>query len=213
MMTTGILPFPGTEQNSISNGFDFEIDISWLPIVLTSLSIIGIFAGAQWIIEPLEKETNKIIGKSIYISIFFYRIIVWLIVLITLHSFSVIAIVCIGATNGIILLMIQDKLEIDPINHSLLSLIFPVSKLPSHNIDSRISNNIIFWMVLIGNSIIFLLYITLFCLYSFEFYNPWNRYNNRIMIEEEVFRKSIIVVMVLYVAGTLPIFFHPCFSI
>jgi len=205
-MTTGILPFPGTEKNIIKNGFDFEIDLSWFPIISTCWSMIGIFIGTQWIAEPWVKETNWFIGQSTFIPIFFYRMSVWLLVLITLHSFSAITFFFFGATNWIILLLVQDKLEIDPINHSLLSLIFPISKLPSNKIDSEASKKVTFWMTFLGNSIIFFIYITLFCLYKFELYNPWKRYNNKIMLNEEVFRKSIPVVMALFVASTFPIF-------
>ena len=210
MMTTGILPVPGTEQKFVKNGFDFEIDFSWFPIVSTCLSVIGILFGAKWIVKPVEKETNSIIGKFTFIPIFFFRMLVWLLILTILNSFSVIAFVCFAASNWMILLCAQDNLDIDPVNHSVMSLIFPVSKLPSSKLDSKFSMKLLFWMVLKGNSMLLLFYITLFCLYNFNLYNPWTRYNNRLLIAEEVFGNCIAMVIALFVAATLPICLANC---
>jgi hypothetical protein len=214
MMSLEILPIPGTERNIVKNRFDLEIDLSWFPIVSTCLSIIGILTGALWIVEPVEKETHGITGKITFIPIFFYRMLTWLIILIILHSFSVLAFACFAFLNWLVLLFVQDQLEIDPVNHSLLSLIFPVYKLPSHEAESKISSRIFFWMVLTGNSVLLAFNSVLFCLYYYGIYNPWIKSGStRILIQEEVYRNIYQLVLTLFVAATLPIVlshFLPC---
>jgi hypothetical protein len=206
MMAMGILPLPGTEKAVVKNRFNFEMDLSWVPIVTTCMSIIGVLFGAVWIVEPVVKETNWIIGKLTFIPIFFYRMLVWLLILIILHSFSIIALVCFAALNWITLIFVQDQLEIEPVNHSLLSLIFPVYKLPSYKVSSRLLMKILFWMVLTGNPMLLVFHGTVYCLYHFNVYNPWsNGHYKELWIQEEMYQNINPVLAALFFAATLPI--------
>jgi len=206
MMAIGIIPIPGTTKSSFKNGFDFEIDLSWFPIVSTGLSIIGVLTGALWIVEPAEKQTNWMIAKLLFIPIFFYRMLVWLIILIILHSFSIIPIICFVAMNCMVLIFIQERMDIDPVNHSLLSLVFPVHKLPSQEIDSKVSMKILLWMVLVGNSMLLLLHIIIYCLYYFNAYNPWNSSHSiKLLVPEDVYKSISPLVLTLFIAATLPL--------
>ena len=109
MMAFGILPLPGTEKTTVKNRFDIEIDLTWFPIVSTCLSIAGVLIGTLWIVKPVEKETNWIIGKLTYLPIFVYRMLVWLLILIILEWFSLLALACFALINLIILFFAQNK--------------------------------------------------------------------------------------------------------
>jgi hypothetical protein len=109
---------------------------------------MGILTGALWIVAPVEKMTNSLIGKLTFLPIFFYRLLVWQIIMILLNSFSCFAFVGVAFSNWIVLfLFIQDRLIVEPINHALLSLIFPVFKLPSSQVDDSFSLKIFFWLI------------------------------------------------------------------
>lgn len=215
-MAFGILPPPGTEKKTVKNRFDFELDLSWFPIISTILSVIGILTGALWTVDPVGKETNSIIGKLTFIPIFFYRMLIWLLILIILDSFSVVVFVITAGLNMGVLLLVQGKtkLFIDPAKHALLSFIFPVYKLPSNKIASSVEMKILFWMVLIGNSMFLLAHGCIYCLYHFNVYNPWgNNLNNNLLVKEEWFKNINPLVIALFVSATLPIsityLFHP----
>ena len=205
-MAYGILPIPGTEKNIVKNTFDFEIDLSWFPMVATCLSVIGILIGALWIVEPIEKETNSITGKLTFIPMFFYRMLLWLLILIYLDSFSVLAFFCFAVINWITLFSVQNHLEIDPINHSLLSLIFPVYKLPSYEIDSKAQMKIMLFMVVVGNSTLLLFHVFLYYLYFFQVYSPWsNSHSNTLLLPEDVYKNINLLVTALFLAASIPI--------
>ncbi len=213
MMATGILPIPGKEKLYVKNQFGFEIDLSWFPIVSTCLSVIGIIIGALWIVEPVERKTNVIIGKLTFITLFFYRILVWLIILTILQSFSIIALLCFAIINWLILLFVQDELDIEPFSHSLLTVIFPFPKLPSYEISSDILMKILFWMVFVGNSELMFFHIIIYCLYYFNIYNPWNSHNNTLLIQQAVFQKINPLVVATFISSTLPIMITHCLQI
>ena len=206
MISMNILPLPGSENVSIRNGFGVEINLSWFPIVSTCLSVIGILSGALWIIEPVENETHFIIGKATFLPIFFFRMLIWLIFLIVLHSFSVFACFAFAGLNMLILLLVQEQLGIDPLSHSLLSIIFPVHKMPSSTVDPKISMKILFWMVLAGNSALLLSHACVYGLFHFNVYNPWCSDNAiKLLIPMDKFQSINPLVATLYFGATLPI--------
>jgi hypothetical protein len=196
----------GTEKKTWKNDFGIEIDLTWLPIVSTCLSVLGILTGALWIVAPIEKTTNSIIGKIIFLPIFFYRLLVWQIILIILNSFSFFAFAGFAFLNWIVLfLFIQDQLIVEPINHALLSLVFPVFKLPSTKVGDDFSLKIFFWMIVTGNSFLLLIHGTLYTLYHFDIYNPWCREDlSELLMPEELFQNVHFFFMALFAAATLP---------
>jgi len=201
-----ILPLPGSENVTFSNGFGVTINLSWFPIVSTCLSIVGILTGALWIVEPFEEETHFIVGKLTFLPIFFFRMLIWLIFLILLHSFSIFAFFAFAGLNMLILLLVQEQLGIDPFSHSLLSIIFPLHKMPSSGIDSKISMKILFWMILLGNSALLLCHLCLFGLFHSNIYNPWCSDDvTQLLIPMEKFQSINPLVATLYSGATLPI--------
>ena len=111
-----------------------------------------------------------------------------------------------GYLNWIIIFYVQETIEIDPVNHSLLSLIFPVHKLPSNKINDKVQIKILVWMVTVENTMMLFFHIILVCLCHFNVYNPWsNSHDHKLLIEEETFENSCVLVTTLFVAATLPI--------
>ncbi len=208
MMAFGILPMPGTEKTTVKNRFDIEIDLTWFPIISTCLSIVGVLLGTLWIAEPVEKTTNWIVGKLTFVPIFFYRMLVWLIIFIMLDWFSLLALACFALVNASILFFAQNEFDdIDPIIHALLSLIFPINKLPSYETDSEILMKILFLMTVMGNSMLFIFHVSVYCLYNNNVYNPWSSgHTSKLLIEEEIFKSINPLIIALYISATLPTF-------
>ncbi len=207
MMAFGILPLPGTEKSSVKNRFDIEIDLTWFPIVTTCLSIVGVLFGTLWIVDPIVKETHWI-NKLAYLPIFFYRMLVWLLILIILEKFSAIPFVCFAIINILILFFAQKNLDIDPICHALLSLIFPIYKLPSQNLgdnESKKGMKILFYMITIGNTTLLIFHVSVYYLYRHNVYNPWSSgHTNKLLVHEDMFKDILPSIITLYVAATLP---------
>jgi hypothetical protein len=173
---------------------------------------MGILTGALWIVAPVEKMTNSLIGKLTFLPIFFYRLLVWQIIMILLNSFSCFAFVGVAFLNWIVLfLFIQDRLIVEPINHALLSLIFPVFKLPSSEVEDSFSLKIFFWMIVTGNSFLLLVHGCLFAIYHYDIYNPWCREDlSKLMMPEELFQNVHWFFLALFAAATLPTFVAFC---
>ncbi len=206
MMAMGILPLPG-QSDMVTNRHGLGIDVGWFQVVSTCLSIIGVLAGASWIVEPVSKETHAVIGKLTFVPIFFYRMIVWFFVMLIMTSFSAIAFMICAFLNWIVLICVQDEGETNnknhPGRHSLLSLIFPIPNLPSDERDSKLKLKSLFWMVLSGNSMLLIYHSVIFCLYYFDVYNPWiyNCEENVLIIKEESFKNINPLMIALFVAG------------
>ena len=205
MMATGILEIPGSEKQTFSNQHGEEIDFSWLPIGSVCLSIIGILTGALWVVAPVQKETNWFVGKITFLPIFFFRMLAWEIILIILDSFSLFIFLGFALLNWIVLLFVQDQFILEPINHALLSLIFPVFKLPSTKVEDTNSFKILFWMILTGNLFFLIVHGCLVLVYHYDIYNPWCKGDtDKLLISEEMFQNIHWTLISLCAAATFP---------
>jgi hypothetical protein len=154
--------------------------------------------------------TNSVIGKLTFLPIFLYRLLVWQLILIILNSFSFLIFAGFAIINWIVLvLFIHD--DIEPINHALLSLVFPVFKLPSTKVEDAFSLKIFFWMIVTGNSFLLLIHGCLFTLYHYDIYNPWCREDlNKLLMPEELFQNGYWFFLALFASATLPAFVAFC---
>ena len=113
----------------MENELGIKVDLSWFSIVSSILSIAGMITGALWITEPLENVTNGFAGKLAFLPLFFYRMLAWLTIITFLHSFSFIVLSGLLILNSVVLLLSQtNKLTVEPIMQSMLSLVLPVTK-------------------------------------------------------------------------------------
>jgi len=204
-MSIGVLQLPGSEEIILYNSYNEKIDVSWFPIFTTILSAIGILFGGLWIVQPIIDETNWWIGKLAFLPIFFYRMLAWQIIIITLESFSLLVCVVFLSINCLVLYLVQKKLTLEPINSSCLAIVFPMYKLPSVNIEAKVSLKILFWLVLCGNFLLLSVYILIVLLHYFDLYNPWcSEGPEWHLFSEDFFTKSILPMVVLSLSATLP---------
>jgi len=111
------------------NVLGIQVDLSWFSIISSIISIIGMLNGALWVTEPVQKITSGLTGKLTFFPLFFYRLLAWLMIITFLHSFSFIVLAGQALLNAAILLLSQsNKLTVEPIIQSVLSLAFPVTR-------------------------------------------------------------------------------------
>ena len=72
--------FVGSEKINFSNGYGFQVDLTWLTIVSAAFSLFSILYSINWTMEPIEKQTNKLIGMISFIPLFLFRMISWLLI-------------------------------------------------------------------------------------------------------------------------------------
>ena len=119
----------GTESKMFENVLGIQLDLSWFSIISSIISIIGMLNGALWITEPIQKVTSRLTGKLTFFPLFFYRLLAWLMIITFLHSFSFIVLAGQALLNTAVLLLSQsNKLTVEPIVQSIVSLAFPVTR-------------------------------------------------------------------------------------
>ena len=164
--------FLGSAQ-CVSNIYGIGVDLSWFNIVSSIFSVVAILFGSRWTVQPIQEETNALVSLIVFIPLFFYRMVAWMVIITLLHSFSLVVFVGFALINIAVFFFLQDKIEIEPLVHSFLSIIFPVSCLPTSDLNKNKSFKLLFWLVLIGNLALFGALTTLCLLYNYDVYNPW----------------------------------------
>jgi hypothetical protein len=106
----------------------------------------------------------------------------------------------------------KGRFEIEPLSHSILSIIFPVSLLPTSELNNNNSLNLLFWLVLIGNLTLFAVLALLFVLYNNDVYNPWcNKVPTKLQLPESLMINIHFLLMSILSMATLPVMI--CFAI
>jgi len=201
------------------NGFSFEstygrINLSWWPIVSSTCSIFGLLFGSLWIYEPVSSETNKLIGFLTFLPIFLFRLLGWQIIILTTVELSCVLIVAIIFINASILYSVQShKLAIEPLHSAALSMVLPMYKLPSTQIDQADSIKTLSLLVIFGNLLIVLSLGLVFAFQSYGVYNPLDCSHKWIIkFHKEWFQPAFWTLVSLFVAATVPSFFLYIFS-
>jgi len=73
LMSMGVLRLPGTEHETFTNAYGFEIDFQWWPVFSSVISVIGILFGTLWMFQPIVNETNRMVGYLTFLPIFVFR--------------------------------------------------------------------------------------------------------------------------------------------
>jgi hypothetical protein len=187
------------------NGYGIRMDLSWFSIISCIVSVIGIFNGASWIVKPVAKETHGLVARLTFLPLFLFRMSSWLIIIIMLHSFSMFVLVGHVFFTLAVLFLAQRNLLVDPTNQTLLSMVFPVNKLPSSELKPEDAFRILFWLLVIGNVYFATVLGVIFVLYRFDFYNPWcSKSFSKLMIPEEVMTSFLCLTFTAFVSATLP---------
>lgn len=137
-----ILLYFTKQPNFLEFGYDYRAFIGYktvnrFPIASTFYSVIGIFVGSLWTTEPIARETNSFVGKFTYLPIFLFRMLAWQIIIIMLVFFSIYIIACMLCVNWAVFFFSQEKLKLEPVCYACLSLVLPIHKLPSENVENR----------------------------------------------------------------------------
>ena len=99
----------------------------------------------------------------------------------------------------------QDQISLDPVNYSLLSLVFPSFKLPSNPLDHKISLKILVALVTTTNIILMMSLSIIYVLYQTDKYNPWCHEDlSELIFEEEIFPSCFWFIFLLFLAASLP---------
>ena len=190
----------------MANIHGFKISLRLLNIVSSVASSIGILCRLTWIVKPIQEETNRLVAYLILLPIFLFRMSAWIIIIAALHSFSLIVFFGLAGVNLIILLWAQKEIEIEPLSHTFLSIIFPVPIIPSSKICSKNGLKILFFLGLTGNLILIGILALLFALYSYDLYNPWcGKVDNRLQLPEMLMNHSQYIGLALFASATIPL--------
>jgi hypothetical protein len=191
----------------LSNAYGIPIDLSWFNIVSSIFSVVAILLGSCWTIKPIQKETNDVVAILVFIPLFLYRMVVWMLIITILEIFSLAVFAGFALLNIAIFVFLQDTIDVEPLAHSFLSIIFPVSLLPSSDLKNNNSSlKLYFWLVLIGNLALFAVLIILFFLYDNDVYNPFcSQVSNQLLLTESLTINIHYLLMSILSFGTIPV--------
>jgi hypothetical protein len=203
----------GSTPMLVENTHGIKIDLSWFNIVSSIFSIIAILFGSRWTVKSIQEETNALVAICIFIPLFFYRMVAWMIIITLLHTFSLAVFGGFVLINMLVFVFLQDpiengKFEAEPLAHSFLSIIFPVSLLPTSNIkNTNKSLKLLFWLVLTGNLILFGVLTILFALYNYDVYNPWcnKEVSTKLLVPESLINNMHYLLMSILSFATVPV--------
>jgi hypothetical protein len=197
----------------VGNTYGIKIDLSWFNIVSSIFSVVAILFASRWTVKSIQEETNALVAILVFIPLFFYRMVAWMIIITLLHTFSIAVFGGFVLINILVFVFLQDstengKFEAEPLAHSFLSIIFPVSLLPTSNFkNTNNSLKLLFWLVLIGNLTLFGVLTILFLLYTYDVYNPWcSDVSNKLLLPESLMSNIHYLIMSIMLFATIPAF-------
>jgi hypothetical protein len=203
----------------VENTYGIKIDLSWFNIVSSIFSIIAILLGSRWTVKSIQEETNAFVAICVFIPLFFYRMVAWMIIITLLHTFSLAVFGGFVLINILVFVFLQDpiengKFEAEPLAHSFLSIIFPVSLLPTSDLkNNNNSLKLLFWLVLFGNLTLFGVLTILFVLYNYDVYNPWcnKDVSSKLLVPETLIKNMHYLLMSILSFATVPVIV--CFAV
>jgi hypothetical protein len=78
----------GEDPFAITNAYGFKVELKWIALVSAILSVVSNFTSAWWTMEAIENETNAYTAKLTFVNLLVFRMGVWILIVILLHSFS-----------------------------------------------------------------------------------------------------------------------------
>jgi hypothetical protein len=192
----------------VGNTYGIKIDLSWFNIVSSVFSVFAILFGSCWTVKSIQEETNSFVSIMVFIPLFIYRMVAWLIIITLLHTFSLAVFAGIIFINILVFVFIQDPIEVEPLAHSFLSIIFPVTILPTLTFKNENNNSlkILLWLVLFGNLTLFGVLAFLFVLYNYDVYNPWcSEASNKLLLPESLMFHIHYLLMSILSLATIPV--------
>jgi hypothetical protein len=78
----------GEDPFAITNAYGFKVELKWIALVSAILSVVSNFTSPWWTMEAIENETNAYTAKLTFVNLLVFRMGVWILIVILLHSFS-----------------------------------------------------------------------------------------------------------------------------
>ncbi len=184
-----------------------SIDLSWLPIVSITFSVLTILVTFLKTARHIFQENTLYLCFVIFLSIFIFRMVTWICLVIILAELIFIPIGIVGITNTAVLLIAQkNSISFDPVSYALQSLVFPFTKMISANQDKENAKKIFICLTIFGNFVIAAVLTLIFILCSVDIYNPWqDSVKNPILISKAQFQVIFWSLIPMFVAATLPL--------
>jgi hypothetical protein len=83
----------GEDPFAITNAYGFKVELKWIALISAILSVVSILTSAWWTMEAIENETNALTAKLTFVNLIIFRMGVWILIVILLHSFSFVVII------------------------------------------------------------------------------------------------------------------------
>jgi hypothetical protein len=64
--------FLGSVSEEVHNKLGQTIDLWWLNIVVSIISVATIIQASPWTVKPIQEETNSIVAILVFVPLFFY---------------------------------------------------------------------------------------------------------------------------------------------
>ncbi len=182
-----------------------SVNLTWLAIGAILVSLVTVLFGGLWIAEPLSRITDFITGKVIFLWVLLFRMIIWQTVMITLDKFFPLLALSLLLMNLCLVFVVQRRIQLDPINYSLLTIVFPVYKLPSLALSETLGVRYLLGTILTGNLANLIAFVVIYILYDANLYVPWcSALQKTNVFPEYLYQFSIWPVVTLFCAASIP---------
>ena len=183
------------------------IDISWLPLVSITFSVMTILLSFLKTATHIFQDHPWYLRVVIFLSIFIFRMVTWVCLVILLVELIFIPIGIIGIANAAIMLIVQkNNMSLETVSHALQSLVFPFTKIIPYNQEKESAKKIFIALTVFGNLLLAIALTVTFILCSVDIYNPWKaNLNYPILISKPWFQVIFWSMLPMFVAATLPL--------
>lgn len=161
----------------MKNAYGFEISLYWITLLSTYLSLGKMAFCAFWTYKPIQKQIDKATAIATFAFMFSYRMVSWVTIITMLHCYSALVFIIIFACIYFYLAKVSEIKHEKPAQLSLVSLIFPVYKLPSAaEVPNEKDLKTLFWLGAVVNILLMFALAIVFALYKIDVTNPWHQY-------------------------------------
>jgi hypothetical protein len=183
------------------------IDISWLPLVSITFSVMTILVSFLKTTAHIFQDHPWYLRVVIFLSIFIFRMVTWVCLVILLVELTFIPMGLVGIMNAAVLLIAQkNNISFEPVSLALQSLVFPFTKMIPNNQDKESAKKIFIALTVFGNLLLAIALTVTFILCSVDIYNPWKaNLNYPILISKPWFQVIFWSMIPMFVAATLPL--------
>ena len=154
-------------------------------------------------------KTGRVLGYLITFSVVMFRLIAWQVIMVTTVELTLGLVLVTFLLNAGILFKLQtNSLTFEPLNSALQSLVLPIFRLPSVEVDERFAMKVLMRLILAGNTLLVSVLLLMFVFVKAEVFDPWTPGPDKwlIHLEREWFEILCWTTLLLYFAATLPTF-------